>query len=555
MVISTEKKKASIELPTTKPELKVSRYLLQQLEAWGVQRIYGVIGDAIFALLDEIARQSVIQFVPCRHEEAAALMASAESKLTGRLSVCMATSGPGMAKLLDGLADAAMDRTPVLAITGQVPTSKLGTNEKQYIDQQALIHPIAEQTRVLTSAQALPKLLNELMVSSQVRGIVAHLSIPMDLYNHLVPGAITAYPKHLHQKLLTPMEPIEEAARLLSESKRPVLYIGKGVAQSQAEVKKLATSMNAAVITTMPAFSYYPNDDALFAGGLGQAGSEASSILLRESDLLLILGATWWPEAYTPSTVTIVQVDRIPQQIGINHSVRLGVVGDLADVLPKLLSVLGSQPDRAAWREQVSRTTQQWKSQIEAEASQETTPMAPQRVMKIISDIVSEDAIISVDTGDHTLWFERIFQTRKHEILISGHWRTLGFALPSAIAAKLTQPQRQSIAIVGDGAAVQTMLELQTASHLGVAVTMIIIDNGSYAMEKNRMEVGGMNPLGSNLVNPDFCKIAEACGAKAFLAENSDQLVATLKQALSEANRPTLIQVKTRAAMVPHTKP
>lgn len=533
----------------------VERLILQQLESWGVERIYGVIGDSIFSLLDELAKTSTIRYIPCRHEEAAALMASAEAKLTGRLTVCMATSGPGVTNLLNGLADAAMDHAPVLAITGQVSTDQLGTGAKQDINQQALLHPIANQSRLLTDAKALPELLNRLMTDAVTLGAVTHLSIPKNLYGQQVPGAPTPYRPFLHQTLQTPMEPIQQAAAQITSSQRPIIYMGRGTAQCRQAVHQLAEKLDAAVMTTMPARSLFPNDDPRFAGGLGQAGSEASSRLLGQADLVLMLGATWWPDRFTPDSIPVVQIDRVASQIGINHPVKQGIIGDLNEIMPKLISALGTQPDRTSWRDQVTAETKKWKAQIEAEARQDSTPLAPQRIIQAIADHTAADAILSVDTGDVTLWFERIFQTRNHEILISGHWRTLGFALPSAIAAKLKHPERQSIAIAGDGGAIQTLLELQTASQQKLAVTLIILDNGAYAMEKTRMEVAGMQTLGSELINPDFCKLAEACGAKAWYVEDSHQLEQALREAFSTQQQPTLIQVKTAMPTVPHTKP
>lgn len=533
----------------------VERFILQQLEAWGVERIYGVIGDSIFSLLDELAKTSTIRYIPCRHEEAAALMASAEAKLTGRLTVCMATSGPGTTNLLNGLADAAMDHAPVLAITGQVPTDKLGTGAKQDINQQALLHPIATQSQLLADAKALPELLNQLMTDAVTQGAVTHLSIPKNLYGHQVPGSPTPYRPFLHQTLQTPLEPIQHAASLIATSQRPAIYMGRGTAQCRQSVRLLAEKLDAAVVTTMPARSLYPNDDPRFAGGLGQAGSEASSRLLGQADLVLMLGATWWPDRFTPSSIPIVQIDRVAAQIGINHPVQHAVIGDLNDIMPKLIGALGAQPDRTSWRDQVTAETKKWKAQIEAEARQDSTPLEPQRIIRAIADHSADNAILSVDTGDVTLWFERIFQAQNHDILISGRWRTLGFALPSAIAAKLKYPERQSIAIAGDGGAIQTLLELQTASQHKLALTLIILDNGAYAMEKTRMEVANMQTLGSELVNPDFCKLAEACGAKSWYVDDVNQLDQALHEALATEQQPSLLQVKTAMPMVPHTKP
>ncbi|UJF31625.1 thiamine pyrophosphate-binding protein [Paenibacillus hexagrammi] len=203
----------------TKPtdHLTVVQYMLEQLAVWGVKRIFGVIGDANLFVLDALAKQNKIAYVACKHECSAALMASAEAKLTGRVSVCMATSGPGLANLLNGLADAAMDHAGVFVLTGQVDEPSIGTNTKQYINQQQLIHPIAEQTELLAHPDALPELLQKCFTLSK-QGKVSHLSIPKFMYLEQVQGTVKPYPKHLDQTMLTPDEVIVQAAGLLTSA-------------------------------------------------------------------------------------------------------------------------------------------------------------------------------------------------------------------------------------------------------------------------------------------------------------------------------------------------
>ncbi len=535
--------------------LFVSQFVLEQLKAWKVERIYGVIGDANLSLLDELGKQNAIRYVACRHESAAALMASAEAKLTGRTAVCLATSGPGVTNMLNGLADAAMDRAPVLALSGQVETAKIGTRTKQYVDQQKLNAAIAGKSELVTHADALPELMEQALVRGLLQGQVTHLSIPKDLYSVKVKGEIKPYSAHLHQPLAAPDNEIAELAALLASAERPVLYIGRGVKQTAEDVLRLAEKLSAAVITTLPARPLFPNDHECYAGGLGQAGSEASSILLAESDLIVMLGATWWPDDYVPTQARIVQVDWNREAIGLGHPLHKGVVGDLGQIVPKLAAAEHlSAKDRGAWRTRVREVCTGWKRQIEAEARADGTPISPQRVMKTIADHVSDQAIVAVDTGDHTLWFNRIFQAKAgQDILISGRWRTLGFALPAAIAAKLCYPERQVIAVAGDGGVVQTLMEFQTAAELRLPIVLVVLNNGAYAMEQDRMNVAGMNLIGSALRPPDFAAIAEACGGSGYRASSAAEFEQSLRQALT-GSKPALLDVRTAATPVPHTK-
>ncbi len=248
----------------------VAEFILRQLEAWGVKRIFGVIGDANLYLLDELAKQNRISYIVCRHEGAAAMMASAEAKLTGRVSVCLATSGPGIANLLNGLADAAMDQAGVLAITGQVDTSKIGTHAKQYMNQQQLIEPIVGKSELLAHPEALPELMLKSLTHSQLYGKVTHLSIPKDLYQMKVQGTVTPYQPHLHQKLLAPHSLIAETAVLIASAKKPAILLGGGAKMAMEPVRQFAEHLQAAVVTTYLGRPLFPNDHELYAGGWGR---------------------------------------------------------------------------------------------------------------------------------------------------------------------------------------------------------------------------------------------------------------------------------------------
>ncbi|MFC0216348.1 thiamine pyrophosphate-binding protein [Paenibacillus chartarius] len=537
--------------------LTAAQYIVEQLAEWGVARIYGVIGDANLDVLDALAKQNRIAYVACQHEESAALMASAEAKLTGQVGVCMATSGPGAANLLNGVADAAMDYVPLLVLTGQVETYNIGTRAKQYIDQQKLFSGVTDCSELVTHPDALPELLQTALTTAITQGKPAHLSIAKNMYRLPVNGTVKPYPRHLKQELLVPDEPVREAAELIRGAARPVLLIGRGVSGAAAEVIRLAEQLPAAIVTTLPARPLVPNDHLHYAGGLGQAGSEAASVLLSESDLIVMLGATWWPDEYVPSQARVLQIDKIPAQIGQGHPLTRGIAGDAADIVPRLVRELEQSPapNRLPWKARIAEVNAAWKGRIEAEANQKTEPLAPQLAVKLVAEACAENAVVTVDTGDHTLWFNRIFQAKRGQsVLLSGRWRTLGFALPAAIAAKLAQPRRQVVALAGDGGVVQTIMELRTAARMKLAFTLVIFDNGSYAMERNRMSVQGLNTLGSELESPDFVKLAESCGASGYRVTTEEEWEKALQLAANSSDVPVVIVVKVADTMVPHTK-
>jgi len=536
--------------------LTVAQFLLEQLRLWEVKNIYGVIGDSTLYLLDELAKQSGIRYIACKHEEGAALMASAEAKLTGRVAVCLATSGPGAVNLMNGLADAYTDGAPVLALTGQVETAKIGTRTKQYIDQQRLFSAVSGFSALLADPQALPEMMPEALVTAQTRGTVAHIAIPKNMYLQPVKGSPQAYGPYLHQIPEVPEEALRPFAESIRGCERPVLVAGRGIREVRGEFLSYAESIGAAVITTLPARPLFPNDHELYLGGLGQAGSEAAGILLSESDRIVLMGATWWPEAYVPSNARILQIDKEPSRIGISHEVEIGLTGDLRQILPSLLRLHKKIPDsgRPVWRSRIAEVKSEWKRKIGREASLAGTPVPPQTVMRILSEELAPDAVIAVDTGDHTLWFNRIFQARPNqEILVSGRWRTLGFALPAAISARLRFPERQAVAVAGDGGSLQTLMEFRTAVDHALPIVLVVLNNHAYAMEKNRMNAAGLATLGSLLENPDFARVAEACGGLGFKASDAEQLREYLRRAFL-SGRPALIEVETACPAVPHTK-
>lgn len=530
----------------------VAEYIVEQLAVWGVKRIYGVIGDANLPFLDALAKQSQIQYIACQHEISAALMASAEAKLTGKLAICTATSGPGLVCLLNGLADASKDKAPVLAISGQVARKDLGTGSKQEIQADQLVSPIASYSTTVVDPNALPIVLNKAMKTAVHQGSVAHLAIPKDVFAlQVVRDVFPMSPQEPPSQ--SPREPLAELKQVMKQCKRPIILAGRGCKQAVDLVLALATKIQAPVITTMPAKPLFPNDHPMFAGVLGQAGSEPATQLLQQSDLCLILGATWWPEDYVPHSIPmIVQIDRKAEQIGVAHNVHVPIAGDVRSVLAELLPQTEEKrnPD---WERLHLNYKTEWEKQMMQERSLTATPLAPQKVIATLEKSVAQDAILALDVGDHTLWFSRIFQFQKQELLISGRWRTLGFALPAGIAAKLAKPSRQVIVIAGDGGFAYSALELATAARYGIELKVVILKNGTYAMEQNRMKVSQLHPLGSNVADIDYGKIAEACGVAYFKIKTNEELEQRVPQAMKLPGT-VVIEVICDSPVVPHTK-
>lgn len=546
----------------------VAQYFAQQLAAWGFRHVYGVIGDTLFPLMDAIAAEPRLRFIPVRHEAAAGFMASAEAKLTGRPAVCIATSGPGIANLLNGLGDAYADRLPLLALTGQVESRQIGTNAKQYVDQQGLIRPLAGFTELLAHPDAAGSLLPAALRACLAQSQVAHLSVPKDLWAQ--PCTATLIPPEPF--LTAPPAPdpaaMAGALDLMRKAKRPMLLLGEGARPAQEALLQLAERWGAGLIHSMPAIGIVPRSHPLALGGLGAAGSEASHAALAEADLLLTVACNWWPKRYVPEHVSVIKVDRQPIAVGGAMAVELGVPGLAEVIVPQLAEGILSPPAngtapqptersstdlRAEWRARLKTLKSDWDTQVAQEAAPGGSPLSPQQIVRAIEEALPPDGIIALDTGDHTVWFGRIFGGSAHQVLLSGRWRSLGFGLPAAMAAKLCEPERTVVALVGDTGLQSLLGELVTAAELGLPLTVVVVNNGQMAIERNRARAQGHSLLGTAPPGPDFGLLATACGLRSMRVSTNEELAEALHWGLI-SNGPFLINAIASAPMAPTSR-
>jgi pyruvate oxidase len=530
----------------------VAETILQQLALWGVQRVYGVVGDAILGLMDALAKQNQIRFIAVKHEAMAAMMASAEAKLTGRVGVCVATMGPGMVNLLNGLADAHLDQAPVLAITGQAPLNKVGADDKQVIDQQLMIQPLARFSTLLASPDATVDLLSKALHLAQTEGGVTHLSIPKDLFTQTHREEIRPPVQLLYATSTFSEESLRPAIETLKFAERPLIVAGIGAREAMESVKRLAEVWGAGLIVSLGAKGSVEESFPLLVGGLGEGGNPEVPQLLQDADLVLLLGTTWWPEGFVPKRARIVQVDAAPRNIGHKMTVEIGVVGDVNTVLPVFLEALRSHMYSQSWVRRVKEVKERWDRTLEEEGNLSGFPLPPQRVIRAIERQAAPDAILTVDTGDHTVWFNRLFRAKGQTVLFSGDWRTMGFALPAAIAAKLACPERQVLALVGDGGLAMSSMELSTAVRYLLPITVVVMNNGALQMEKSKMIAQGYMQEGVDLHNPDFAALAQACGWNAVKVGVDAELEHVLQQAL-QSDRPTLVDVPVQSIVPPLT--
>jgi pyruvate oxidase len=526
----------------------VADVIIKQLELWGVKRIYGVIGDAIFGLMEGLSRQNDLEWIAVKHESVAAMMASAEAKLTGRIAVCAAQMGPGLTNLMTGLGDAYLDGAPVLAISGQAPISKLGTNYKQYIDQQVLVQAITSFSRIVVHPDAVTDALTEAMYIALRKATPVHLSIPSDLWT--LPCRTEPRKPIQRTNQAAEESAIRQAINMMLASKRPIMLIGNRAKPGSDAIRKLADAWGCGIVMSYGAKGIIPDSHPYQLGGLGEGGNPFASGLFKQSDVVLAIGTSWWPEHHVPENTQVIHMEERISSIGQVIPAQVGLVGDLAVTIYKFAENMPNSRRDPKWLQLLNQCKQDWSAQNEREGAILSSPLHPASIVRVIEQTIDNDAIIALDEGDVTLWFLRNFKGSHQHLLLSEHWRTMGFGLPAAMAAKCSYPSRQVICITGDGGLGMVQADLMTASRYGFPITVIIFNNGTLQMEKDKMVMKNLHPFETDISNPDFVQIAEASGWAAKRTETIDQLHSALHAAKC-SSKPFLIDVLVAAITHP----
>jgi pyruvate dehydrogenase (quinone)/pyruvate oxidase len=525
---------------------RVADVIVEQLRLWGVKRIYGVVGDAIFGLLDAVARQDDIRFISVKHESVAALMASAEAKLTGGLGVCAAQMGPGLANLTVGLGDAFLDSAPVLVITGQAPTDKIGTPYKQFVNQQEMVQAVSRFSELVVHPDAVPTGLAAAMYKSLAERSVSHLSVPANLFL----SAATSDPRK-PPRLPAPTcgrELPEQALEWVRSAKRPMMLVGGRVRLDRARLLNIAERWGCGIAMSYGAVGIVPDSHPLMLNGLGEGGNPLLPELFRESDVVLALETDWWPTDAVPRQACLIQWASRLELFGLSLPAEIGLIGDFDSFADRIIDGLKSHAANPSWLERIGRCKRDWSIRNEQEGDHSQTPLHPSSIVRAIERHVDEDAVIAMDEGDSTLWFLRNFRGKRQRVLLSERWRTMGFGLPAAMAAKLCEPDKQVVCLTGDGGLGMVLADLSTAARYGLAIVVILFENGTLQMETDKMLMKGLEPAGTALTNPDFARVAEACGWIGLRVESVEQLNEALRRSRSSV-KPVLLSVRT--AQVP----
>ncbi|MFC9363254.1 acetolactate synthase large subunit [Rhodococcus sp. NPDC057014] len=535
--------------------------VVRSLEELGVDCVFGIPGGAILPVYDPLLESTRVRHVLVRHEQGAGHAATGYAQATGKVGVCMATSGPGATNLVTPLADAQMDSVPVVAITGQVGSHLIGTDAFQEADISGITMPITKHNFLVTDPADISRTIAEAFhIASTGRPGAVLVDIPKDV---LQAQTTFTWPPERHLPGYRPTtaphgKQIRAAAAMINAAGAPVLYVGGGVIKADAaiELRTLAELTGIPVVTTLMALGAFPDSHPLHYGMPGMHGTVAAVAALQRSDLLITLGArfddrvTGHAASFAPKA-RVIHADIDPAEIGKNRDVDVPIVGDCREVIEALTDALrleraaGTAPDLHGWRASLDEMRSAYPVSYDRPAD---GSLSPQLVIEAVGKAAGPDAIYVSGVGQHQMWAAHFLGFEKPRTwLNSGGLGTMGYAVPAALGAKLAAPEREVWAIDGDGCFQMTNQELATAAIEGVPVKVALINNGNLGMVKQLQAIhydGRYSQIDLATHSrriPDFVKLADALGCVALRCEREDDVESVIEQARAITDRPVVI--------------
>lgn len=543
-----------VQLPPLRTEVRtVADVMVETLVAHGVTRVFGMVGHSNLGFADALRRaeqRGELTYIGIRHEGAAAFAASAYGKLTGRPAACFAIAGPGSTNLLTGLYDAKLDQSPVVAISGQVPSKVLGRGAFQDVDLSAVFKDVAVSTTTVNSGSDHAELA-ALAVKHAIDGRgVAHLVLPDEV--QVQPSAADASRPEgrLSKRRIRPDDAaLSDAAALVRDARRPVLIVGHGARSAADEVRVLAERLNAPVLTTFKAKGLVPDTHPLGAGVLGRSGTPVASWLMNESDLLIVIGASFSNHTGIAPYKSIVQIDDDHAAIGRFDAVTADVLGDAAITLTALTDALGEvkatdqRPNLAErwaiWRAEKARRV----------ADDRGRGVGAAAVFHALSEHLPADAVVAVDVGNHAYSLGRYLESKGQPVLMSGYLGSIGFGYPAAMGAWAAAPDRPIVAVTGDGGFGQYATELTTAVKYGIPIKHVLLNNHALGKISKEQLAEDYPVWHTSLHNPDWAGYAQLCGATGIRVTSRDQLDEAMRT-LFASDGPALLCVEQDAELL-----
>jgi pyruvate dehydrogenase (quinone) len=532
--------------------LRTADIVAEALIDWNVNVIFGLPGDGINGFIEALRqRQDKIRFILVRHEESAAFMACAYAKYTEKLGACVATSGPGAIHLLNGLYDAKADSTPVIAITGSTYSDLMGSSYQQDVNLLQLFSDVAVYNNMINEPEHAEMVVDLACRSALGRRGVSHLTIPIDVQEKRLHGKYSRHkvPGHTSDiftyETIPNYELLQKAAEILNAGKKVVILVGQGALNASDELTAVCQRLGAPVIKALLGKAVVPDDSPYSLGGLGLLGTEPATDAMSEADTLLMVGTSFPYIDYLPKPGQAkgIQIDIIPEKIGLRYPVDIALVGDAKLTLSALLPLLHEKQKSLDFLRSKQHAMKNWNGLLKEQSSRTDTPIKPQVIAAAVSEELEENAIISVDSGTITSWAARYIEIKKGmKFSLSGSLASMACGLPYAIAAQLAFPERQSVAFVGDGGFTMLMGEFATAVQYNLPIKVIVIKNNTLGMIRwEQMAFLGNPEYGVEFTPIDFVAFAQACGGKGYAIRDPAEVKIVMREAMSQ-RKPTIVE-------------
>jgi pyruvate dehydrogenase (quinone) len=532
--------------------LRTADIVAEALIDWNVNVIFGLPGDGINGFIEALRqRQDKIRFILVRHEESAAFMACAYAKYTEKLGACVATSGPGAIHLLNGLYDAKADSTPVIAITGSTYSDLMGSSYQQDVNLLQLFSDVAVYNNMINEPEHAEMVVDLACRSALGRRGVSHLTIPIDVQEKRLHGKYSRHkvPGHTSDiftyETIPNYELLQKAAEILNAGKKVVILVGQGALNASDELTAVCQRLGAPVIKALLGKAVIPDDSPYSLGGLGLLGTEPATDAMSEADTLLMVGTSFPYIDYLPKPGQAkgIQIDIMPEKIGLRYPVDIALVGDAKLTLSALLPLLHEKQKSLDFLRSKQHAMKNWNGLLKEQSSRTDTPIKPQVIAAAVSEELEENAIISVDSGTITSWAARYIEIKKGmKFSLSGSLASMACGLPYAIAAQLAFPERQSVAFVGDGGFTMLMGEFATAVQYNLPIKVIVIKNNTLGMIRwEQMAFLGNPEYGVEFTPIDFAAFAQACGGKGYAIRDPAEVKIVMREAMSQ-RKPTIVE-------------
>lgn len=518
----------------------ISDVVAETLVNWGVDTVFGMVGHSNLGLADALRRQAEkgkLRFIGIRHEGAGAFAASAYGKLKGTPAACFSIAGPGATNMYTGLWDAKVDRSPILALTGQVATQVVGTGNFQEVDLVRAFQDVAAFNHRVQLASGHGELASLAVKHAILNRDVSHLTFPDEIQEQPAGDSKPGSPEGriTPVNIGPPKESLDAAASKIKASKRPVIIVGHGARFNMDAVTRFAESLNAPILTTFKGKGLISDDHALGCGVLGRSGTPIASWFMNEADLLIVFGASFSNHTGIGPKIPTIQVDFDPLALSKFHKIDVAVWGEIGVTVDLLIEEVEGQHKTVDQRPEVAKRWEIWKKE-KAKRMQDDfgKGISSIAVFEALTELAPDNAVMCVDVGNNAYSFGRYFECRKQSFLMSGYLGSIGFAFPAAMGAwAAVGEDRPVIAVAGDGGFGQYMADFTTSVKYGMNIKLILINNSELGKISKEQRAGEFDVWATGLHNPNFAEYAESCGALGVRVSNKKDLNASMKRVLT----------------------